>query len=448
MAEAEAPSRVLSVAAAAFRPNQDGYEYDNAGYLVQHISFGNLYPDSSAYYFAPVHLPHDSIVTGLTAYLADNHPTKSGSVELIETALATGSVSTYVASVASPAGISSDFTPYSVVSANKLVDNQHYAYYLRYATPMEQTTAETIILGGVQISYREQEPTSPSFYSLTAADFTPFSQENDYSNSGARLESGGITNVDYQAGINLPNGARIDSLTFTYYGSTTKTVSATMAKTGLDGVYHPLGGVSSALAAGSGSSSTTTFSDNEIRNGSFTFWMFYRFSSGPIAYGVSIQYTPRIYDTDETLWSVSAASFVPRHGNYTYQNQGRLIVHQGGGDDETGNYMAPFSPPTGVSISLIYFMVGNSINSTPGELVLLRVTDEFDLDDMWRHESESHGGWYGIGSGLIRYNPIDYLHTTYYLRINLPTATVSDWVNAVGAKGEWAYQRFLPAVRR
>jgi hypothetical protein len=440
--------RVLSIAAAAFRPEMKGYTYSNTGFWLEHTSFDGSCPSCNAFYYAPVHLPHYAAITGLSAEMYDLNASRDGYVRLIEADLATGLGSNWIATVSS-VGHSGGFTRYTDSGKNQLVDNQAHAYYLLYWTPEEQTPSDEIMLGGVQISYRENVETNPTYYSLTGADFTPFSQEDHYTNSGARFESSGIVDRDFQAGVNLPNGARLDRLTFYYWGTTTTTVSANLAKVNLNGTYFYVGGVTSALAAGNGSGNSTAFTSNEVNNNSFAYWLFYRFANGPKAYGVSIQYTPRYSSTDETLFSISAANFVPSHGNYTYQNTGGYLVHLSGGTGNAGNYVAPFAPPTDSSLKLMSFAVGNSVNSTPGELSLLNLTDARDVYTMWLHETLASGGWYTIGSSNINRNPIDYQHNTYYLLLNLPASSYpTDWVYAEGAKGQWAYRVFLPVVKK
>jgi len=234
--------RVLSIAAAAFRPDMDGYTYNNTGFWLEHTTFDGGCSSCNVFYFAPVHLPHYAVITGLTAIMYDLNASSDGYVRLIEADLATGLGSTWIATVSS-VGHSGGFTPYSDTGKNQLVDNQAHAYYLLYWTPMEQTPSEEIMLGGVQISYRENAETSPTYYSLTGADFTPFSQEYHYTNSGARFESSGLVDQDFQAGVNLPNGARLDQLTFYYWGTTIKTVSANLAKVNINGVYSYVGAI-------------------------------------------------------------------------------------------------------------------------------------------------------------------------------------------------------------
>jgi hypothetical protein len=442
--------RVITIPAAAFRPNQDGYTYDNAGYWLKHSSFGGICPSGcDATYYAPVHLPHTAIITGMTAYIEDNNPAYHATVDLMEGVLANGSVSfPYIASVSSPAGINSGFTPYSQSGLSSGVDNANHAYYLRYSTPMEQTSSDEINLAGVQISYLEYAPATTSYFSLTGADFTPFADEVDYSNSGVSLENGQAHEWDFQAGVIVPHGARLDQMTFYYRKNSEKTVSANLCRVDdFQGNYTCLSSLASATGSGYGSTISPVFSHN-VNNIFYAYWLFYRFEAGPIPYGVVIQYTPKIYSTDERYFSIPAASFVPRNDTYSYENHGRYLKHFSGGESSGGAYMAPFAPPPGSSVTFMSFKVGNSVDSTPGQLVLLNSTIAGNLHEMWSHYTLTTGGWYGIGSSSIFRNPIDYPNNAYYLRFNLPPSTMDDWVTALGARGEWAYRNYLSTISK
>jgi hypothetical protein len=446
-----AVSRVITIPAAAFRPNQDGYTYDNAGYWLKHSSFGNICPSGcEAIYYAPVHLPHTAVITGMTAYIEDNNTTYHATVDLMEGVLANGSVSfPYIASVSSPAGINSGFTPYSQTGLSSGVDNANHAYYLRYSTPMEQTSSNEINLGGVQISYLEYPPPSTSYFSLTGADFTPFSDQVDYSNSGVSVEEGQGHEWDFQAGVILPNGARLDQMTFYYLEHATRTVSANLCRVNdFQGNYTCLSPLTSATGTGYGSATSTISSNRNVDNIHYAYWLFYRFAAGPKPYGVVIQYTPKFYSTDERYFSIPAASFVPRNDTYSYENHGRFLKHFSGGDSNGGAYMAPFAPPPGSSVTFMSFKVGNSENSTPGQLLLLNSTIAGNLHEMCSISTLAINGWYEMGSSNISRNPIDYPNNAYYLRFNLPPSTVVDWVTALGARGEWAYRNYLPGISK
>jgi hypothetical protein len=440
--------RLITIPAAAFRPQQAGFTYINPGFYLEHSSFGNICPTCEAYYFAPVHLPHYAVITGLVANFQDLNPTKTASVDLVEANLAAGNVSSWIGTVSSPVGTNSGFTYYSLTGLVRTVDNENHAYYLRYRVPEEQTSSDEILLGGVQIKYVEGLPANPSFFSITGADFTPFSQQNSYSNSGARVEMSGSVVRDFQAGINLPNGARIDRMTFYYYGAVGNSVSANLCKTNLSGDYINLNSLTSALAAGSNYATSTVFTSNRVDNTTYAYWLYYRFANGPIPYGVAIEYTPKIYSTYEQIFTIPAASFVPREGNYTYENHGRYIIHSSGGDSDVGSYLAPIAPPPDSSITFMNFLYGNSPGSNPATLKIFNVTDQTDLNEMWTINTLTTGGWYAYGSGNIAYNPFDYRHNSYYLRLNISASTVSNWVWAIGGKGEWAYRNYLPRISK
>jgi hypothetical protein len=443
----------LAIPPAAFRPNQDGYTYNNAGYWLEQTTFTTPCSGCDAVYYAPVHLSHAAVIKGFTAYIEDDMPLKSGQVDLIEADLAAGSIS-ILGSVSSPVGTNSDFTPYSLTGLAHSVDNQNHAYYLRYYTPEEQTSAHEILLGGVQISYLGGYTTYPSYFSITGADFTPFSEQNDYTNEGVGLDEGSGSVHDYQAGVILPNGARLDQTTFYYYGASARTVSANLCRVNLNGTYDYINTLTSPTTPGSGSVSSTDFYTDRVDNNFHAYWLYYRFAgttgSWPIPYGVVIKYTPKIYSADETIFSVPAASFVPRHGNYSYQNHGRYLIHisDGAGDTDDGAYMGPIAPPDGSALTFMSFMYGTSLPSASGELLLLRVSDAFNFDLMWSMSTLTNGGWHQTGSSDIAYNPIVYLHNAYYLRFNLPPSSGSEWVYAIGSSNNWAYRDHLPAISK
>ena len=325
----------------------NGYTYNNTGFMLEHISFGWQLSELRRFLLClPVHLPHDAVITGLTTSIYDHHASKSGSVRLIRIGPCHRLGIHLDRHRLVTVGINSGFTSYSDTGNNQLVDNQTHAYYLLYWTPMEQASSEEIMLGGVQISYRENVVTKPNLLFAYWGGLHPLlTGKPIYKRRRSIRIRAGLVDRDFQAGVNLPNGARLDQLTFYYWGTTTKTVSANLAKVNINGVYSYVGGVTSALAAGNGSGSSTVFTSNEVNNNSFAYWLYYRFANGPKAYGVSIQYTPRYSSTDETLFSISAANFVPSHGNYTYQNTGGYIVHLSGGTGNVGAYNGAVCTP-------------------------------------------------------------------------------------------------------
>jgi len=114
-------ARLLSIPAAAFRPDQDGYTYANSGYRLFHLSRDGSCTVCYAQYYAPLHLPHGAVITAITAYIADENAAFGGTVSLIEVDLLTGTVSTWVTSVASPVGIKLGYTPYTQSGLSHLV---------------------------------------------------------------------------------------------------------------------------------------------------------------------------------------------------------------------------------------------------------------------------------------------------------------------------------------
>jgi hypothetical protein len=237
-------------------------------------------------------------------------------------------------------------------------------------------------------------------------------------------------------------------MTFYYQKHPERTVSANLCRVdNFEGDYTCLSSLASVTGSGFGSTISPVFS-HAVFNTAYAYWLFYRFEAGPSPYGVVIQYTPKIYSTDERPFSIPAASFVPRNDTYSYENHGRYLKHFSGGDSNGGAYMAPFAPPPGSSVTFMSFKVGNSENSAPGQLLLLNSSIAGNLYEMWSQYTMAMGGWYGVGSTIISRNPIDYSKNAYYLRFNLPPSTVDNWVTALGARGEWTYRDYLPNISK
>ena len=208
-------------------------------------------------------------------------------------------------------------------------------------------------------------------------------------------------------------------MTFYYLEHAARTVSANFCRVdNFQGNYTCLSSLASPTGSAYGSATSAIPSNRNVDNIHYAYWLFYRFAAGPKPYGVVIQYTPKFYSADERFFNIPAASFVPRENDsYTYQNHGRYLIHSSGGDSNGGAlYGAVYPAPTGSGLNFINVKVGNSANSTPGELLLLNSTITGVLHGMWSHYTLSMGGWYEIGSHNILRNPIDYSTNAYYLR--------------------------------
>jgi len=140
----KARTSYISVAAAAFRPYVDGYDFSNDGRHLWNVD------SNSDFYLAPVQLPHGAIVTKLTFYWWDGSASE-GYCELYRIDLADNentmaTASTYGSAAAPNASVDSTIDLATV-------DNSSYAYYLWLNLPDGLVRAF-----GVVIEYTISEP--------------------------------------------------------------------------------------------------------------------------------------------------------------------------------------------------------------------------------------------------------------------------------------------------
>jgi hypothetical protein len=116
----------VSVAASAFAPEEDGYDYQNRGY--------SLHPQdtSSTDYYAPVQLPDGATVTKMTFCWRDGSAS-DGKAYLMRTTLA-GSAGT-MANVNTSGSTGTADCDDDLTISGAGVDNSQYAYYLKWELP-------------------------------------------------------------------------------------------------------------------------------------------------------------------------------------------------------------------------------------------------------------------------------------------------------------------------
>lgn len=140
----DAKTSYVSVAAAAFHPRVDGYDFTNNGHTLNNEN------SDSDYYLAPVQLPHGAIVTELTFYWSDES-SEDGSCNLYRIDLAGGEEPMALAYTSGDAGASTSSEDTTIDYA--AVDNSQYAYYLWLVLP-----ENTVRAYGVVIKYTISEP--------------------------------------------------------------------------------------------------------------------------------------------------------------------------------------------------------------------------------------------------------------------------------------------------
>lgn len=122
----KAQTGYVSVPAAAFRPWEDGYDYENRGRSLKNMD-GN-----SDNYYAPVQLPHGATVTKLTFYWNDTSTANDGRAVLRRV----DSNGNYInMATATTSGSGGNGSSYDNTISVASVDNSQYAYYLWWNLP-------------------------------------------------------------------------------------------------------------------------------------------------------------------------------------------------------------------------------------------------------------------------------------------------------------------------
>ena len=140
----KAKTSYVSVAATAFHPTVDGYDYDNQGHTLWNSD------GASDYYAAPVQLPHGATVTKLTFYWWDGSSV-NGHCTLYRTNMTNSEVVMAEAWTSGDAATSDSSQDDTIVYAS--VDNSQYTYYLYWELP------DLVVAGhGAVIEYTFTEP--------------------------------------------------------------------------------------------------------------------------------------------------------------------------------------------------------------------------------------------------------------------------------------------------
>lgn len=126
----------LSVPAAAFRPYEDGYDFENhARHLLhKHGPGGSL---NRGWYLAPVELPDGARIDKMIFYWFRNS-TETGQVLLQRTSLGEGNYENLGVAASIP-GSAANGSTYDGTIAGGLVDNSRYAYWLLWDLPAGAT---------------------------------------------------------------------------------------------------------------------------------------------------------------------------------------------------------------------------------------------------------------------------------------------------------------------
>lgn len=141
---------IISIPAAAFRPYEDGYDFENHGrHLIHKYSPGNSL--ANGWYLAPLHLPDGVSIKRLTFHW-DENTTVPGVARLQRTRLGTGNYeelgTVFTSTGTNAIGSGSDGT-----ILGGPVDNSRYAYWIVWDLPANATIVNNVRGLAVKVEY-------------------------------------------------------------------------------------------------------------------------------------------------------------------------------------------------------------------------------------------------------------------------------------------------------
>lgn len=269
MPPATTPER-LAIPAAAFRPHEDGYDFQNDGRYLHHFhSQGG--GDHDGWYLAQVHLPDGARVTKMTFYYADANDTSDGIAKLQRSDLEGNYRDMALVGSSGTGGIWSKSATTLINSAT--IDNSKYAYWIVLALP------QNMAAGGVIIDY-DAHAISGGLLSISSAAFTPFEDGYDYENDGRYLFTNhGASGAYgwYLAPVHLPQGAKVSKMTFYWYnnrGEFGLEAKAHLQRTKLgQGNYEDMAYAAGKLPAGYGATIDDSIDHATIDNTQYAYWV-------------------------------------------------------------------------------------------------------------------------------------------------------------------------------
>jgi hypothetical protein len=283
---------VLSIPAAAFKPYEDGYDFQNDGRYLEHLGVG-----PSGWYMAAVNLPNGAVVTKMTFYYYSG-TTGQGVARLQRTDLMGGYDN--MASVESlGTGYASDFT--NTISYPH-IDNFNHSYWVVWEL-MEAIGAWPFSAGpvngcGVVIEY--EYPTSGTYahnYStIPAAAFAPYEDGYDFQNDGRYLRhfhdpNGGDSSGWYLAPVNLPDGVAVTDMFIDYKNDTNSSGGIVkLQRSDMQGHYEDMASLTTPGSTEWRWRGVYDIHASLIDNAHYSYWLVWVLPKGVYASGVNIGY--------------------------------------------------------------------------------------------------------------------------------------------------------------
>jgi hypothetical protein len=270
-------SGTTSLSASAFEPYEDGYDYLNS--VLLYYGHGPGGSPTNGWFVSQLDLPQDAILSTMRFYWSDTDPSYNAVARIQRTELGLGDF-VEIASVTSAGSPGSGVS--SVAISGTVVDNTRYAYWVVWDLPAWGSDQG---VAGVATAIDYLLPTPAAIEtsaSISAAGFTSYEDAYDYTNSARYLThrhdpAGGNSNGWYIAPLNLPQGAKVESMQFYWYHmDSTEYAVARMQRTQLGlASLQEMAYASSQIIPGSGYGVTTdsTIAYDVIDNRNYAYWL-------------------------------------------------------------------------------------------------------------------------------------------------------------------------------
>ncbi|MFX1263433.1 MAG: C25 family cysteine peptidase, partial [Promethearchaeota archaeon] len=292
----------LSIPAAAFRPYEDGYDYQNHARFLKHLhSPGG--GTANGWYLAPVFLPHGAKVTKMTFHYYDTTIGIEGHAigRLQRTRFNYGDCQEMASVQSAWAGYGSS-SDTSILYAT--IDNSQYAYWVDWDLPVVAGSYNTWGCGVVLEYDQPNVVTSKGYVSIPAAAFTPLADEYSYQDHGRYLihKSEEADNAHYEAPTYLPQGATVTRVSFYYKHDALIAIAghAHLCRTDPAGNYFDMSYIPTMQSGGFGSGHDYEIVSPIVDNSRYGYWAYWDLpisGSGDDVWGCGmvIEYTYSVY---------------------------------------------------------------------------------------------------------------------------------------------------------
>jgi len=393
-------------------------------------------------FFAPVNLPDGAVITHLTFHYRQNIDALHSFFRLARVH-DMASYDYLYSFLPKKATISPYYTLNSVDSSfisSNVVDNQNYAYVMWIG--LDPSGASSFMyFCGASIEFDVPSGTGPSHsYSVAASVLRSHTQSYAYYNSLVYLQhiSSPGANGWYYARLNLPQGAVITGLSLMYYCDPGASPAVSLQRTeyglgdykNVASLTGPTGNVGECVF----STSTVANDMKTVDNTAYGYYLVVTLPPPTVTNGLAVSRITVNYDSpakygDRGAVSVTAPAFVPYEDGYSYQDEGRYLMHfantPANGAGANGWYMAPVTLPQHAILTGLSVHYYNSRATSNATISLQTSQMVGDYDNLLVNGAFSSSGFSQGNYNVSGLSPIDNIHHSYWVVFDIPVDTLT-----------------------